>query len=201
MEKYDGTTGNLIAWVKIPSLSSSSDTVFYLLYGDNSINTDQSDPPNTWDSNFKGVWHMSDSAANTTIRESTATGANGTNNANTSTKTATGQIGKALSYNGSTDGSFAAINLSATNIATLSFWMKWTTNANDDDLAFEYTPNYNTNVWRIYCRLEFQQLWWRKIRDGHGHGKWLLLDRYFHPALSSNMAPCSAGVRSLRTNQ
>ena len=145
VEKYDGTTGNLIAWVKIPSLSSSSDTVFYLLYGDNSINTDQSDPPNTWDSNFKGVWHMSDSAANTTIRESTATGANGTNNANTSTKTATGQIGKALSYNGSTDGSFAAINLSATNIATLSFWMKWTTNANDDDLAFEYTPNYNTN--------------------------------------------------------
>ena len=146
VEKYDGTTGNLIAWVKIPSLSSSSDTVFYLMYGDSSINTDQSDPPNTWDSNFKGVWHMNDSAANTTIRESTVTGANGTNNANTSSKTAAGQIGKALSYNGSTDGSFAAINLSATNIVTLSFWVKWTTNANDDDLAFEYTPNYNTNA-------------------------------------------------------
>ena len=131
---------------KDPSVSSSTDTVFYLMYGDSSINTDQSDPPNTWDSNFKGVWHMSDSAANTTIRESTATGANGTNNANTSSKTAPGEIGKALSYNGSTDGSFAAINLSATNIATLSFWMKWTTNANDDDLAFEYTPNYNSNA-------------------------------------------------------
>ena len=146
VEKYDGTSGNLIAWVKIPSVSSSSDTVFYLMYGNSSINTDQSDPPNTWDSNFKGVWHMADSAANTTIRESTVTGANGTNNANTSSKTATGQIGNALSYNGSTDGSFAAINLSATNIVTLSFWMKWTTNANDDDLAFEYTPNYNTNA-------------------------------------------------------
>src|SRR5436309_13471825 len=24
--------------------------------------------------------------------------------------------------------------------------MKWTTNANDDDLDFEYTPNYNTNA-------------------------------------------------------
>ena len=54
VEKYDGTTGNLIAWVKIPSVSSSTDTVFYLMYGDSSINTDQSDPPNTWDSNFKG---------------------------------------------------------------------------------------------------------------------------------------------------
>ena len=88
VERYDGTSGNLIAWVKIPSVSSSSDTVFYLLYGDSSINTDQSDPPNTWDSNFKSVWHMADNAANTTIRESTATGANGTNNANTSSKTA-----------------------------------------------------------------------------------------------------------------
>ena len=78
VEKYNGTTGNLIAWVKIPSVSSSTDTVFYLMYGDSSINTDQSDPPNTWDSNFKGVWHMADSAANTTIRESTVTGANGT---------------------------------------------------------------------------------------------------------------------------
>src|SRR5207244_8901615 len=146
VEKYDGVTGNLIAWVKIPSVSSSTDTVFYLMYGNSAINTDQSDPPNTWDSNFKGVWHMADSAANTTIKESTVTGANGTNNANTSTKTATGQIGNALSYNGSTDGSFAAIKLSATNIATISFWRKWTTNANDEEQAFECTTNYNTNA-------------------------------------------------------
>src|SRR5947208_3458891 len=146
VERYDGTTGNLIAWVKIPLVSSSTDTVFYLFYGDSTINTNQSDPPNTWDSSFKGVWHMGDNAATTIIRESTVTGANGTNNANTRSKTATGQIGKALSYNGSSDGSFAAINLSATNIATLSFWMKWTTNANDDDLAFEYTPNYHSNA-------------------------------------------------------
>ena len=197
VEKYDGTTGNLIAWVKIPSVSSSTDTVFYLMYGDSSINTNQSDPPNTWDSNFKGVWHMNDSAANTTIRESTATGANGTNNANTSSKTATGQIGKALSYNGSTDGSFAAINLSATNIVTLSFWMKWTTNANDDDLAFEYTPNYNTNAGGFIADWNSSSLWWRKIRDGHGQGKWHLLDRSFHQAVSWGMAPCSPGVQSL----
>jgi hypothetical protein len=170
VEKYDGTTGNLIAWVKIPSVSSSTDTVFYLMYGDSSINTDQSDPPNTWDSNFKGVWHMADSAANTSIRESTVTGANGTNNANTSSKTATGQIGNALSYNGSTDGSFAAINLSATNIVTLSFWMKWTSNANDDDLAFEYTPNYNTNAGGFVADWNASSLGGGKFETGMGKG-------------------------------
>ncbi len=60
VERYDGTTGRLIAWVKIPSVSSSTDTVFYLMYGDSSITTDQSDPLNTWESNFKGVYHLGD---------------------------------------------------------------------------------------------------------------------------------------------
>ena len=113
---------------------------------------------------------MNDSAANTTIRESTVTGANGTNNANTSSKTATGQIGKALSYNGSTDGSFAAINLSATNIVTLSFWMKWTTNANDDDLAFEYTPNYNTNAGGFIADWNSSSFGGGKFETGMGKG-------------------------------
>jgi Domain of unknown function (DUF2341)/PQQ enzyme repeat len=169
-EKYDGTTGDLIAWVEIPSISSSSDTVFYLMYGDSSINTDQSDPPNTWDSNFKGVWHMNDNAPNTTIRESTATRANGTNNGNTNTKTTAGQIGNALSYNGSTDGSFAAIDLSATNIVTLSFWMKWTSNANDDDLAFEYTPNYNTNAGGFIADWNASRFGGGKFETGMGNG-------------------------------
>ena len=155
---------------KDPLRSSSTDTVFYLMYGNSAITTDQSDPPNTWDSNFKGVWHMGDNAANTIIKESTVTGANGTNNANTSSKTATGQIGQALSYNGSTDGSFAAINLSATNIATLSFWMKWTTNANDDDLAFEYTPNYNANAGGFIADWNSSSYGGGKFEAGAGKG-------------------------------
>ena len=73
VEKYDGTTGNLIAWVKIPSVSSSIDTVFYLMYGDSSINTDQSDPPNTWDSNFKGVWHLGNGST-LSLNDSTSNG-------------------------------------------------------------------------------------------------------------------------------
>jgi hypothetical protein len=183
VEKYDGTIGNLIAWVKIPSVSSSTDTVFYLMYGNSAINTDQSDPPNTWDSNFKGVWHMSDNAPNTTIRESTATGANGTNNANTSTKTAAGQIGNALSYNGSTDGSFAAINLSATNIVTLSFWVQWTTNANNDGLAFEYTPNYNTNSGGFVADWNSSSFGGGKFETGMGNGDYTYwTDLFTRPA-------------------
>jgi len=58
IDSYNPSTGQLIAWVKIPTLSSTSDTSFYLFYGDPSITTDQSDPVNTWDSNFKAVYHL-----------------------------------------------------------------------------------------------------------------------------------------------
>lgn len=33
MERFDGSTGELIAWVKVPSLSSSKNTRIYMYYG------------------------------------------------------------------------------------------------------------------------------------------------------------------------
>jgi hypothetical protein len=57
IEHFDTSTGTLIAWVNIPLLSSNQDTVFYLYYGN--LNTiDQSYPQKTWDSQYKGVWHL-----------------------------------------------------------------------------------------------------------------------------------------------
>jgi hypothetical protein len=125
VEKYDGTTGNLIAWVKIPSVSSSSDTVFYLMYGDSSINTDQSDPPNTWDSNFKGVYHLSE-ATGSTSKDSTSNGYNGTPIANPTQ--GTGKIDGSLTFNGSTQYvsavNPAGMNFERTDPFTVSFWAK-----------------------------------------------------------------------------
>lgn len=60
IEEYNPATGEFIAHVKIPSVSSSVDTVFYIVYGDSSITTSQEDVTNVWDSDFKGVWHLHD---------------------------------------------------------------------------------------------------------------------------------------------
>jgi PKD repeat protein len=51
----------------------------------------------------------------------------------------------AVSFNGTSSAAQAALNLSTTNKLTLEFWMKWDNFANDDDLAFELTPNFNAN--------------------------------------------------------
>ena len=41
IEKYDPTSGQIIAWVRIPALSHASDTTVYLLYGNSAINSSQ----------------------------------------------------------------------------------------------------------------------------------------------------------------
>ena len=57
IKTYNSSTGQLIAWVKIPSLSSTTDTVFYLYYG-NGASGNQQDISGTWDNNFLMVQHL-----------------------------------------------------------------------------------------------------------------------------------------------
>jgi PKD repeat protein len=49
----------------------------------------------------------------------------------------------AVSFDGSNDDADAALNLSANSTLTIEFWMKWNTYTNNDDLAFEFTSNFN----------------------------------------------------------
>ena len=51
----------------------------------------------------------------------------------------------AATFDGTNDAAQASVNLSGTSKLTLEFWLKWTTFANDDKLAFEFTPNFNNS--------------------------------------------------------
>lgn len=89
IEKFDHTTGQLIAWVKIPTLSASSNTEFYLYY--NNLNaTDQQDIENVWDSNFAMVQHLNETSG--THYDSTSNNNDSTTVSVTSQGTGTGQI-------------------------------------------------------------------------------------------------------------
>jgi hypothetical protein len=55
-ESYNPSTGALIDWVQVPSLSAG--TVIYACYGNASVKSDQSNPAGTWNTNYKGVWHF-----------------------------------------------------------------------------------------------------------------------------------------------
>jgi len=64
IEHYDNTTGQLVAWVNITSLSSSRNTSFYMYYG-NSICSSNENVPGTYDSNYVAVWHLNETGTGT----------------------------------------------------------------------------------------------------------------------------------------
>ena len=164
VEKYDGTIGNLIAWVKIPSVSSSSDTVFYLMYGNSTINTDQSDPPNTWDSNFKAVWHLGNGST-LSLNDSTS---NGNSLANVgATGATTGKIsGGAGPFNGTSQclKTTSSINL-GTNKVTQSAWVNITGYTNSNFAALAQFAGYELVFQQ---QLVFQYTRMKRARGEYG---------------------------------
>ncbi len=142
---YVTTTGAIAVWVNIPSLGTGT-TSIWMCYNNAAITTYQGSATSTWDANFKGVWHMADNAATTTIVESTSNATPATNIANTSTKTTAGQFATGLSYNGTSDASSVALTLTTVPILTFSCWVNWTTFGSNDKLIAEYgLPNYTVN--------------------------------------------------------
>ena len=64
IQAYDDTGGSeeLLAWVRVPTFNNGSNTVIYMYYGNASASS-QETPSSVWDSSFKGVWHLEESAA------------------------------------------------------------------------------------------------------------------------------------------
>ena len=130
IEAYNPNTGQLIAWVNIPLLNSTADTVVYVYFGNVSAG-DQQNRRGVWDRDYGGVWHMSDNAANSTVSDSTVNGGNGTARASTNSKTEPGQIGSGLGFNGSTDfismPNTPGVNIATNTNITMEAWVNVTT--------------------------------------------------------------------------
>jgi hypothetical protein len=75
IESYNSNTGCLVAWVNIPSLSSTSDTLIYMYYG-NPSSSNQQTKMDVWDSNFVMVLHFDETSG--TQYDSTSYQNNGT---------------------------------------------------------------------------------------------------------------------------
>jgi hypothetical protein len=138
VERYTPTTGEIIAWVEVPSVSNSVNTDIYMFYGNSSVSTTQEDIPGTWDGNsYVGVYHMDgsstlqlDSASSTTRHDGTVSGA---------TANTTGKIGPAYDFDGTNDVITVTdqAELDLTNTGTFEAWVR-----TDDITTFEQV---NTN--------------------------------------------------------
>jgi len=154
VESYNAATGQLIAWVQAPSLSNSADTSIYLFYGNANISSSQANPAGVWDSNYAGVWHMNDNAANTTVADSTANANTGIAQANTGAKSTAGQFASGLTFNGSSDQVVTTNSLNNPQSETVQIWFNTTSPSGHKLMGFE-NGNSPVNRSSSYDR----QLW------------------------------------------
>ena len=63
IEYYDASTGELVVWIRIPSVytsSATSNTVIAMDYGNEDITYSMQNPAGVWDPNYVGVWHLNE---------------------------------------------------------------------------------------------------------------------------------------------
>jgi hypothetical protein len=117
IEAYRSDTGTLIAWVRVPALTATSQ--LFIRYGDPSITTSQEAVAAVWSAGFGAVWHLRD------LTDATANANTGTNNG---TIAAGGKIGEGRRFDGLNDsvslGSAASIDDVFTGGGTVEAWFR-----------------------------------------------------------------------------
>jgi len=118
IEYYESSSGKLVTWVNIPSLSSSFDTILYIYYG-NSNCSSQQNIDGVWDSNYIHVWHMGDN-----LNDS----AGSDDGTNYGTDIVTGKIGKGRDFESDKYdfidfGDMAQPADGSLNVGTLELWV------------------------------------------------------------------------------
>ena len=71
VEQYNPATGQLVTWIRIPTLSHTSDTIIYVFYGNPAITASQANPTGVWDSNYQAVYHLGNLPSTNVASDST----------------------------------------------------------------------------------------------------------------------------------
>ena len=130
-EKHDSVaTPEAEYWVKVPTISSTQDTDFYIYYRINDT-PDGADPENVWDSNYKMVQHLSEASG--TLYDSTSENNNGINNG--ADLVNNGKINGAYNFISTNQDYVTADSVSpdvASSDVTISAWIKTASHSSTD---------------------------------------------------------------------
>ncbi|MGD8894702.1 MAG: DUF2341 domain-containing protein [Acidobacteriota bacterium] len=139
VETYDPVAGTLIAWVRLPSITTAVDVTIQLYFGDASVTCARSNPKRIWDPDFRYVYHLAetagdpaDSTANAVPATRNPTGAAGM----VETPGVAGWIGRALDL------------VSAPVVAPIDQYLPTTpTHVRVDDGALPADPAFTMEAW------------------------------------------------------
>tara|TARA_R100000908_G_scaffold23815_4_gene9835 strand:- start:60017 stop:67576 length:7560 start_codon:yes stop_codon:yes gene_type:complete len=118
LESYDASTGEILFWVRFPTLNATTDTEFFIYYGNSSQTTDQS-VNTTWNSGYQMVLHLDSDLSDAT--------ANGNDGSTSGTSVTTGVIGDGRDFNAGSGTDIITIaddpSIEITGDITISFWV------------------------------------------------------------------------------
>lgn len=127
---WTSTTGSAEFWVKVPTVSHTTNTIFYLCYGNSSITTDQSNPTAVWPTRYKAVYHMqTGGTAGGTAVDSTGNNT-GTVGASSTMTEAPAVIGNGYSTGGSASNDFVDLGTmgnifnGSNTVLSMSYWFE-----------------------------------------------------------------------------
>jgi hypothetical protein len=125
IESFTPATGQLIAWVKVPKLSATTDTKLHVYYGHPT--PPARTPEDVWTASYLGVWHLDqDPGSQTTgnVLDATAANRDGTARNMMSNESVSAQIGLGLTFDGMNDFlDFPSVNVA--NAFTISMWVEF----------------------------------------------------------------------------
>lgn len=149
LEKYTASSGELVTWVRLPSLVSGNNQIIYMFYGKAGV---VSNPSSTtvWDANYMGVWHF-----NNTVNDGTSNARNLTNNS-TANLTTGSKIGdcRRLANNPFVAANSASLrylqlpNGTLTGVTNFTFegWVYLETVNTNWERIFDFGQNTNNNM-------------------------------------------------------
>ncbi|KKK46961.1 hypothetical protein LCGC14_3160010, partial [marine sediment metagenome] len=143
--ELDVASGDTVIWVKVPSISSSTDTEIWAWGGDSGASrpsrTDTYGNENAWDSNFQGVWHLGEdpSGGAPQVLDATSNTNDGTSGGTMLTEDlVSAQIADGLDFDGSDDFIGFGANPDLSNWAgiTVEVWLKWADTGSNEHIIF-----------------------------------------------------------------
>ncbi|MHA2307540.1 MAG: DUF2341 domain-containing protein, partial [Candidatus Hodarchaeales archaeon] len=122
---YNSTHAHLMVWVRVPSLSGASNTTISMYYG-NAVIESQQNPEGVWDSNYAGIWHLSETSGGSLAIKDSTTNYNDGTDYGTVEMGASGQIYGSIGIDAFED--YISIadssSLDITTDLTISVWTK-----------------------------------------------------------------------------
>jgi hypothetical protein len=125
VESYNQTTGTLLVWVQIPTLTYATNNAIVFYYGakTSTVTHNTAFFQNTWAGDYKAVFHFNEASYSGSVTDGTAGGHTGTTSGMTSADLVTGKIGTAYSFNGSSK-KITSNAVTINGAFTISAWVK-----------------------------------------------------------------------------